>query len=51
MRTLKLFALLTCFAYIGCLLAACGGGDSDEPKLDEHTCYVDGKPMPRSACI
>lgn len=41
-------ALLACFAYIGCLLAACGGGD--EAPLDPNTCYVDGKPMPKGAC-
>lgn len=47
-RALQHLALLACFAYIGAVLAACGGGD--EAPLDPNTCYVDGKPMPKGAC-
>lgn len=41
-------AVLACFAYIGCLLAACGGGDETTPA--QGTCNVDGKPMPMEVC-
>lgn len=41
-RLIKL-ALIALAALV--CLAACGGGDDEEP-----TCYVEGKPMPPDAC-
>ena len=45
-RALQHLALLACFAYIGCILAACGGG---EPTPD-YVCLIDGKPHPANDC-